>query len=157
MLGLVLRHQIKKGFFFNFRALIIIEKFPASQFNDSKEVTVWLQITSYVAGTMANVKCDITLPCGHKCSYTKQTPHWKHIRSKCKHKCSKELCSRGHICRKVCGETCGPCTQPVKLNLSCISSRRAIDSLEVLKLLTMIFIYNSTMCLEHLGSKLYSW
>ena len=74
---------------------------------------------SYIAGIMTDIKCDTILSCGHKCLYTKATPHQKHKLSKCKQKCQKDLCSRGHKCNKLCGETCGPCKHPVKANLSC--------------------------------------
>ena len=53
--------------------------------------------------------CKARLPCGHVCALFCHPYDTDHLEYKCQKPCTKELCDRGHVCPKLCYQTCGDC------------------------------------------------
>ncbi|KAF2902959.1 hypothetical protein ILUMI_03228 [Ignelater luminosus] len=65
-------------------------------------------------------ECGILLNCGHTCLQICHVRDREHKTTKCKTLCDRMLCDNGHRCKKMCYETCGPCTVPMEVTLKCL-------------------------------------
>ena len=56
-------------------------------------------------------ECGYRLSCGHACEWVCHSYDRDHVDYKCRKPCSKALCANGHLCTRLCHETCGRCMQ----------------------------------------------
>ena len=56
-------------------------------------------------------ECGYRLRCGHACERVCHSYDRDHVDYKCRKPCSRTLCVNGHLCTRLCHETCGRCMQ----------------------------------------------
>lgn len=58
--------------------------------------------------------CNFRMECGHSCIRMCHPYDREHTEIECRKPCNKLLCDLGHKCPKLCFESCGKCTVPIK-------------------------------------------